>query len=442
MRSVTGDNTLRYHHLRHSFATWSFLRLMISDLRQPLDLFPHLPKTTAWLAQAKDFRTRLYQHGGRTRSYAYAIASLLGHSSPDISFEHYIHSLDWILSSYLHSVRSTAPKRPVVRASGRPASTAYSWLADNDLSEATRRLFAARYPDRVPAPSQTGVSPNVPEFRTPTEAKATWVWSVWRFLHAHSSAGTPLHELATEFELEPMERMLARALVQRDMPSGQAGGKRHRIMVSIQDRLAPQEQQRLCCLDWPHLGTDEEVIRRLAEPLRKLIETEPDTCRKVLDRYVRQVWKSRNPLLFRDPSDPKDAQEYLAFLDRLQIKRRNLRFVSFDRSGRSPWRQQWRAALGLNHRDRIVKRSPPNPNNVGAARWLGIEPVFHQASSTSQKAIAQPGQGGKVTIQPNNNTGSYGFRFLMNMADIFLAGIDTEQTTERVELEAAITEIK
>ncbi len=211
MRTVTGDDTLRYHHLRHSFATWSFLRLMISDLQQPLDLFPHLPKTTAWLAEAKEFRTRLYQHDCRTRSYAYAIASLLGHSAPDISFEHYIHSLDWILSSYLHSARSAAPKRPVVRASGRPASTVYSWLGDNDLSEATRRLFAARYPDRVPVPSRTGISPPSSEFREHTDVKATWVRSVWEFLHAHSSTGTPLHELATEFELEQMERMLARA---------------------------------------------------------------------------------------------------------------------------------------------------------------------------------------------------------------------------------------
>jgi len=142
------------------------------------------------------------------------------------------------------------------------------------------------------------------------------------------------------------------------------------------------------------------------------------------------VWKNRNPLLFRYPSDPKDAQEYLAFLNRLKIKRRNLRFVSFDRSGRSAWRQQWRTALDLNHRDRIVQRSPPNPNNVGAAQWLGIEPVFHQDAPRPQEKTTQPDNSGKVAGQPNNNTGSYGFRFLMTMADIFLAGIETGPTEE------------
>ena len=32
LRRATGDRTMHYHHLRHSFATWTFLRLMLSDL--------------------------------------------------------------------------------------------------------------------------------------------------------------------------------------------------------------------------------------------------------------------------------------------------------------------------------------------------------------------------------------------------------------------------
>lgn len=100
---------------------------------------------TGRLLELKDFRKKLYGHDFPTRKHAYAVALLLGHSGPDISVEHYIHSFDWILSSYLASGKNAPTKREVVLASGRPPSTVYSWLGP--LPEATRQLFESRYPE-------------------------------------------------------------------------------------------------------------------------------------------------------------------------------------------------------------------------------------------------------------------------------------------------------
>jgi integrase len=49
MRRVTGDPNITFHHLRHSFPTWGFLRLMYSVVRPPPGLLFAPSETRAWL---------------------------------------------------------------------------------------------------------------------------------------------------------------------------------------------------------------------------------------------------------------------------------------------------------------------------------------------------------------------------------------------------------
>jgi integrase len=107
MREVTGDHTLHYHHLRHSAASWAFLRLCVSDFREVIDLFPE-PKTTDLLRDSERFRSIIYSAfpinkgearyelseedryatDGPIRQHSFAIALLLGHADPSTTLEH------------------------------------------------------------------------------------------------------------------------------------------------------------------------------------------------------------------------------------------------------------------------------------------------------------------------------------------------------------------
>jgi len=40
LHTATGTDDTHFHNLRHSFGTWTFLRLMLSDLREIPNLFP------------------------------------------------------------------------------------------------------------------------------------------------------------------------------------------------------------------------------------------------------------------------------------------------------------------------------------------------------------------------------------------------------------------
>jgi len=83
------------HLLRHSCASWTFLRLIVSDFKTIPDLFPHLAKTNEWVKNSsKPFRAALYLNENVTNDHGWAISSLLGQSRPDVAVDNYIHLFD------------------------------------------------------------------------------------------------------------------------------------------------------------------------------------------------------------------------------------------------------------------------------------------------------------------------------------------------------------
>lgn len=103
-RQVTGDMSLTFHHLRHSFATWLMLLFFMEkdDQRtgiESLKNFQHelLSNKRRKLISDKQFPNKL------DRSTLYWIALLCGHASPSITMLHYIHLFDWLLADYLSS---------------------------------------------------------------------------------------------------------------------------------------------------------------------------------------------------------------------------------------------------------------------------------------------------------------------------------------------------
>jgi integrase len=98
----TDGLAFRFHHFRHSFATWTFLLLAIADNPELLG------SGCGWLARcginaarATTLKLRLYPRLQGiaqvvTRSNLYMVASMLGHLSPLTTLKYYIHLLDWL----------------------------------------------------------------------------------------------------------------------------------------------------------------------------------------------------------------------------------------------------------------------------------------------------------------------------------------------------------
>lgn len=100
MRQVTGDATLRFHHLRHSFATWLLLRLTgdPNTLHTSAPFCRHIEFSSV---RIQELRRALMGNEQMGRKGAYAVASLCGHADLDTMFNSYIHLCDWFLQREL-----------------------------------------------------------------------------------------------------------------------------------------------------------------------------------------------------------------------------------------------------------------------------------------------------------------------------------------------------
>lgn len=96
LRFVTGDPTLRLHHLRHAFANRLFLSGMLDaqDDGNASRLFAHLSPSSA----PGELRHALTERQERSRRMTYATAVALGHRGPGPSMGNYIHLADVVLT--------------------------------------------------------------------------------------------------------------------------------------------------------------------------------------------------------------------------------------------------------------------------------------------------------------------------------------------------------
>ena len=204
MRSVTQDNTLRFHHLRHSFACWTMMRLMLSDVPKIPILFPKQPKSQDYLNESSAFRQKLYGNSELTRKNIYAVASLLGHSGPEISLEHYIHCCDVLLAIWLEQDLVATPKNTIRVQSFKAVSTAYRWVKNSSYYTAYQ-LTKKRWPflnKKTKLKELTKPSSDVNRITSDNLLDdADIINKVYKLLREHAVNFTPIEDLAVELRL-------------------------------------------------------------------------------------------------------------------------------------------------------------------------------------------------------------------------------------------------
>jgi len=67
MREITGDISIRFHHLRHSFASHINTALMASHMGKPNPIYALLPHSELEMAQCVSMRESLYRNNNMTR---------------------------------------------------------------------------------------------------------------------------------------------------------------------------------------------------------------------------------------------------------------------------------------------------------------------------------------------------------------------------------------
>ena len=119
LQTVTGDNQTRFHHLRHSCATWALWRWHSLYLQAPSEWSGILPKFDQ--AQLMKEYERLFGYFDEkyiSDKLLYVLANILGHSSPGMSLEHYAHSVHWISNIYREKLLPKVNSKALANISG------------------------------------------------------------------------------------------------------------------------------------------------------------------------------------------------------------------------------------------------------------------------------------------------------------------------------------
>lgn len=102
MRYTTGDSKLRFHHLRHSFATWGASSLLCTTENEHLK-------------NPKERALRAHFSFSLTRRPLFQLAELMGHSHPVTTIVNYIHNFDTLLKNLHQSDQTYAADYPFLQ---------------------------------------------------------------------------------------------------------------------------------------------------------------------------------------------------------------------------------------------------------------------------------------------------------------------------------------
>ncbi|HIM96345.1 MAG TPA: site-specific integrase [Gammaproteobacteria bacterium] len=308
MRAATGDNSMRYHHFRHSFATLTLLRLMVADHGLPPGYFDKLPITRKWLSDSGRFRNNVHRVSGPTRKHLYQVAAFLGHSLPDVSQEHYIHLLD-VMSSYLRDQVYTSDKKILVAASGQPESSAYRVISNGlpKYLEWSRKNYKVKVHE---------VALHKETVDSASEVVENLAWKElsndWQILFLRSAHSVELSVLAERYRRMPkdLERLLESASILSNLSVRNHPNSKRFKMDSYNGRslIAP---------DKPRRNIDNAFAMDLSEGLARLQNENMEFLNRALDVYKDHAWKTRFVVVFRKP---EQASFFLHFLNCLGLK--------------------------------------------------------------------------------------------------------------------------
>lgn len=355
MRSGDGSDTgeEHFHELRHGFATWTSLALMLSDLKEVPVLFPELPETTTWLSKCQELKNALFRHSHPTRKYAFMLARFLGHASPGTTLENYVHCVDFLLSLFLSESEMMRPDSTLVgRFCGQSDNTWRSWVQNGELNAIPVRLWERRI-------RALGIRAE----KRDSASKATrampealhWAKYLWEYVYRSETEQEDPEELRRRFHLGEDAAVSVRARAKYVAGLLLYPNKfRHEMELRTPVPGKPDEQIRLNCPRRPR-GWRDLVSDSLVNALSKM--NDKDHLRTLmqgaLKSYVCNVDREHF-VRFQDLLHAREARQFIHFMRQLGISGKTLRLISGDTSEDSDHRKKWKRVLKMQ-----VETRPP-----------------------------------------------------------------------------------
>lgn len=380
MREVTGDPSVRFHHLRHSFATWTLLRLLLAD--RPIDLTKYLhqaPRTAKWVSgdPVRFRRALLGITDGTTRKSAYAVSRLLGHSAVKITTEHYAHFYDLLWAESSRSLSPAPRSKVVLSLLDLPKTTGYRLGAHRDIRSALSALRSRQlklgvivcpFRERPNLVAKEGAS-TTSLIAFDDLYKSWWAFIVQASRLSGSESMEPVCN-AHNISMEEGRRLLQ--LASNLASLNWRGLPRHPVLEvdSVPCMVPPL----------PYRVRDEKAFSAWANILGELIEKGsvgggPSETAEVLDFWAHNAWGTRTWMPF-SPRKYQHAESYVRLLSQL-VGPEGFEVMYCDEVTQRVQRRV-NKILGLPQRREVLKASPTNPESVASRQTIIVRPVHER----------------------------------------------------------------
>ncbi|MBK7002920.1 MAG: site-specific integrase [Rhodoferax sp.] len=363
LQHATGHKKAKIHQLRHSFGTWMYLALRTPEYAEALPLFDHLPQTKKFLMSGQRLRKLLLNHtGGTTRTHAFAVARLLGHSTPLVSLEHYIHSTEFI--HYAMVVRHAAQLRQksIIGASGlNPRWGArLLGLGLGHFIEQVRRKKQRKVEE---LPSETVSSSDnalIKKGRPKKITPANWIAleNVHGFLHRYASTEYPVDELCKQIGI--------------DVEAGQLIISRTQA-IGAEYKIVPRGTRAIAYPVFYRQGGEIAWAEELEKKLQRAFALSATLASAGVIAHLKYFNFSKGDVAFKGVKDEQGFNDYLKFLKLMEVDEQGLQVLLRTTGDASipSWAKQKLASFGNVS---VLLAKPPVPAKAQSyIPWVGIQ---------------------------------------------------------------------
>jgi len=391
MRNMTGDNSLHFHHLRHSFANWTLLRLIAPDYPQILESEIALPQGVS-SDRSLSISITSDRHPGT--KMLYALARLMGHASPDETLFSYIHLLDWILAKALQRISPSLSKTALEKIYGVSKTTIHrnqspdGTLKPENFNRSIRAKLKPQYADPLeeecqkPKPLRQS---DIDKILGDTAHKHSDL-NMWEFMKLHHKDGLQWDVISQRYnvDIDALESWWEAASIVAEIRTrhtlkckptfyrltGDRWGTIRTIRpTTIKEKLATRHHL------IPYLHGRKETDKAIhflstLESLPRKHSKLVNSC--VLDFIMRAPAEGSELRFF----DKKNAKKYMKFLDLLGVSKGRIRAVHYTRPNietqeQEQQQQWWIDQLGMD-RSQIIRRDKLAIRLSGKYGWIGI----------------------------------------------------------------------
>ena len=366
LRSVSGDPNIHLHHLRHSFATWTTMSLIGDVIEDDFRAWSHMPDTQQWLRTFPAVIKAYSLREAPQRNLLYQVATLMGHSTPAITMEHYIHATDYLLGSAMCTAMELAPEDIGRHGTGLSLRTYQRWVAEGWQGMIAR--LAMRFPDRWNEGECQKQKNRKTSFHT-KEALYQSYFSMWQAMKWTTQNHTLDNDcsLSVSMDIDKLQKVKKRA-----------------------DELNKQGWISNAYPYFPHGKRRESIAKTYAHLFEAamLSEDGQHAVNKIGEFWLQRKVKCRGALRFADPLMAKKYIECLLIIG-ISWSQLNLNWVGsrYTRRDACADRAYWRKAMGLSRRIPIGVQSIKNDRPLSGTRgYMDIRVLnLHDNKTTKER---------------------------------------------------------